>query len=248
MNKQINILSFGAHPDDCEIGSGAFLLKMKKKGYSTGMITLTEGDMGRGNPEIRKKETLDAARVLKVDIVEIGNMGDCCLEDNPENRVIVASLIRKYRPEIILAPYWGIEPGRGRGHADHIACGHLVTHAANFTHLDKYPAEGKPHTVRRILYYFLSPYNKPSFIVPVDDELEDAEKAIRQHQSQFGTQDSHSKLPSRLESIGRYYGTMIGTKYGQPFMINETIPLEDPYQFFCKNTKGSSKSGKKKAR
>jgi len=230
----LDIIAFGAHPDDCEIGAGAFLLKMKKKGYRTGLITLTEGDMGRGNPKERRKETFKAAKILKVDTVEIHDLGDCRLEDNHENRIYVASIIRKYQPDMILCPYWGIEPGRGRGHADHIACGHLVTHAANFAHLAKYPADGEPHAVKRILYYFLSPYHKPSFIVPVDDELLYMEKAIRQHVSQFGPQDYHNRVPSMLDSLGRFYGAMIGSKYGQPFMLNETLPMEDPFDYLVK--------------
>ena len=240
MAEKLDILSFGAHPDDCEIGSGAFLLKMKKSGYRTGMITLTEGDMGRGTPEIRKKETYKAAKVLKLDVVEIHNLGDCQLEDNNSNRVIVASLIRKFKPEIILAPYWGIEPGRGRGHADHIACGHLVTHAANFAHLQKYPAAGEPHTIQKIFYYFFAPHIKPSFIVPVDEELPFAVKAIQQHTSQFGPKEHQKRLPDFLETSGHYYGAMIGSKYGQPFLINENIRLNDPYDHFVgrKSTKG----------
>ena len=75
MTVDLDILAFGPHPDDCEIGAGAFLLKMKKLGHKTGMVALTEGDMGKGTPEIRKKETLSAATLLRVDVVEILNMG-----------------------------------------------------------------------------------------------------------------------------------------------------------------------------
>jgi len=231
MADKLDVLAFGAHPDDCEIGAGAFLLKMKKLGYRTGMITLTEGDMGKGTPEIRRAETLKAAEILKVDVVEIHNFGDCRLDDNHENRVMVAGLIRKYQPEIILAPYYGIEPGRGLGHSDHIVCGNLVTHAANFAHLSKFPAEGKPHAIKKILYYFINFYQKPSILVPVDEEIPEAVKALQQHKSQFNIDLENAKFPTFLETNARVHGAMIGAKFAVPFILKDPIAMEDPIAF-----------------
>src|SRR5574341_745709 len=151
MVEGLHFLAFGPHPDDAEIGTGAFLLKMKNRGYRTGMVILTEGDMGSGTPELRREETRR--------------------EDSHANRIAVASLVRKYRPEIVLTPFYGIEPSRGRGHSDHIICGHLVTHGVNFAHLEKFPAEGRPHAVKKMLYYFLPPFMRPTLIVPVDEEF-----------------------------------------------------------------------------
>ena len=104
MSEPLHFLTFGPHPDDAEIGTGAFLLKMKARGYRTGMIILTEGDMGSGTPEIRREETQRAARDLKLDVHEVLNLGDTRLEDSHEIRIVVASLVRKYRPQIVLAP------------------------------------------------------------------------------------------------------------------------------------------------
>ncbi|MEE8224264.1 MAG: PIG-L family deacetylase, partial [candidate division NC10 bacterium] len=139
MGLAVDFLSFGAHPDDAEIGTGAFLLKMKSRGYRTGMVSLTEGDMGAGTRKLRRREAEEATKLLEVDAFEMLDLGDTRLEDNFKNRKQVAFLIRKYRPKIVLAPHYAVEPGRGRGHADHIAAGHLVTHAANFAHLEKFP-------------------------------------------------------------------------------------------------------------
>ena len=183
MVESLDFLTFGPHPDDAEIGTGAFLLKMKNQGYRTGMVILTEGEMGSGTPEVRSEETRRAARDLKLDVFEILNMGDTRMEDSYANRLTVATAVRKYRPDIVLAPYYGIEPSRGRGHSDHITCGHLVTHGTNFAHLEKFHAEGEPHTVRKILYYFLPPFMKPTFIVPVDEEFPLAIQALSNHKS-----------------------------------------------------------------
>jgi hypothetical protein len=117
--------------------------------------------MGAGTPEIRRQEAAAAARDLKLDVHEVLDLGDTRLEDSYQNRLIVASLVRKYRPQVVLAPYYGLEPSRGRGHGDHIACGHVVTHGTNFAHLEKFPAEGAPHAVKKMLYYFLPPFMRP---------------------------------------------------------------------------------------
>jgi bacillithiol biosynthesis deacetylase BshB1 len=229
----LNFLAFGPHPDDAEIGTGAFLLKMKTRGYRTGMVTLTEGDMGSGTPEVRREETRRAARDLKLDVLEILDLGDTRLEDSHANRIAVASLVRKYRPEIVLAPYYGLEPSRGRGHADHITSGHLVTHAVNFAHLEKFPAEGRPHAVKKILYYFLPPYMKPSFIVPVDEEFPQAIQALANHISQFGRADRPKFFPTRLETFASYLGAQIGVKFGQGFYVQDVLKVEDPLKLFA---------------
>jgi bacillithiol biosynthesis deacetylase BshB1 len=221
MVESLHFLTFGPHPDDAEIGTGALLLKMKSRGYRTGMVILTEGEMGSGTPEIRREETRRAARDLKLDVFEVLDLGDTRLEDSSANRIAVASMVRKHRPEIVLAPYYGIEPGRGRGHSDHITCGHLVTHGVNFAHLEKFPAEGKAHAVKKILYYFLPPFMKPTFIVPVDEEFPQAIQALANHKSQFDRQDRPTFFPARLEASAGYLGAQIGARFGQGFYVQD---------------------------
>ncbi len=232
MTEALDFLTFGPHPDDAEIGTGAFLLKMKNRGYRTGMVILTEGDMGSGTPEIRREETRRAARDLKLDVIEVLNMGDTRLEDSFENRVAVASAVRRHRPKIVLAPYYGIEPSRGRGHADHITSGHLVTHGVNFAHLEKFPAEGNPHVVRKMLYYFLPPFMKPTLIVPVDDEFPQAIQALANHKSQFERPDRPRFFPTRLEANAAYLGAQIGTRFGQGFYVQDPLKIDDPLLLF----------------
>lgn len=229
----LHFLTFGAHPDDAEIGTGAFLLKMKRLGYRTGMIILTEGEMGAGTPETRRDETERAARDLKLDAFEVLDLGDTSLEDSRENRLEVASLVRKYRPEIVLAPYYNLEPGRGRGHSDHIVCGHLVTHGTNFAHLEKYPADGRPHAVKKLLYYFLPPFFRPTFIVPVDEEFPRAIQALANHKSQFDRTDRPKVFPARLEAFASYLGAQVGAKYGQAFYAQDVLRVEDPLPLFA---------------
>ena len=231
--ESLHFLTFGPHPDDAEIGTGAFLLKMKGLGHRTGMVCLTQGEMGSGSPEARFEETQRAARDLKLDAFEVLDMGDTQLADSPENRTAVASMVRKYRPEVVLAPYYGLEPGRGRGHADHVVCGHLVTHGTNFAHLEKYPAEGKPHAVKKLMYYFLPPYMKPTFIVPVDEEFPQAIQALANHKSQFERSDRPRMFPTRLEAMASYQGAQIGARYGQAFYVQDVLRVEDPLKLLA---------------
>ncbi len=237
MGLAVDFLAFGAHPDDAEIGTGAFLLKMKAKGYRTGIVSLTEGDMGAGSRKVRKREAAAAAKLLELDVFETLNLGDTRLEDTFHNRKQVASLIRKYRPKIILAPYYDVEPGRGRGHADHIAAAHLVTHAANFAHLEKFPATGRPHAVQKVLYYFLIPFERPSFVVPVDREFPQALQAISAHDSQFG-RPGYRSVPGRLETVARYFGLIIGCTYGQAFYTQDVFRIDDPFLLFDRPDRG----------
>jgi len=233
MVEPLHFLTFGPHPDDAEIGTGAFLLKMKSRGYRTGMVILTEGEMGSGTPELRHEETRQAARDLKLDVVEVLDLGDTRLEDSPANRMAVASVVRKHRPQIVLSPYYGIEPGRGRGHADHITCGHVVTHGVNFAHLEKYPVEGPPHAVKKIFYYFLPPFMKPTFIVAVDEEFPQALRALANHKSQFDRPDRPKVFPTRLETTAGYLGAQIGARFGQAFYVQDPLRIEDPLPLFA---------------
>src|SRR6266850_1210843 len=89
----IDLLAFGPHPDDAEIGCGAMLRKMKDLGHRTGIVDMTTGDMGWGTPEIRLKECADAARILKLDARENLDLGDGRIEDTFENRCKVAGVI-----------------------------------------------------------------------------------------------------------------------------------------------------------
>ncbi|MEP0813577.1 MAG: PIG-L family deacetylase [bacterium] len=218
MTQKINVLTFGPHPDDSEIGTGAVLLKLKALGYTTGIIDLTEGEMGTGgDAAIRAAECDEAARILKVDIRENLNLGDCRLEDNFENRCKVAAVIRKYRPDVILAPYWDLPPGRGLGHTDHIVAGHLVSHGNNFAHLRKLDIEGQPHYAPSTFYYFLPPDFKPSFIVDITEYVEDWLASIFAHKSQFGDPEQNWQIRDFFESRVRTWGRFAGATYAMAF-------------------------------
>ncbi len=230
----IEILAFGPHPDDAEIGCGGLLLKMKSLGYSTGIVDMTRGEMGWGTPEERDAECREAARILKLDVRDNLDMGDCRVEDTFENRCKVARIIRKYRPEIILAPYYNLPIGRGLGHNDHFKTGVLVSQGFNFAHLRKLPVEGEPWQARAIYYYFLPPGLAPTFVVDVGDFFDDWMKALSVHKSQFFNPEKPrpasgpASILDWFEVYARRDAYTIGARYAQAYYATGPLKIGDP--------------------
>jgi len=229
----VDFLVFGPHPDDAEIGAGAMLRKMKDLGHTTGIVDMTTGDMGWGTPEMRLEECAQAARILRLDVRENLDLGDCRIEDTFENRCKVAGMIRRHRPEIVMAPYYNLPIGRGLGHNDHYKTGQIVANAYNLAHLRKAPVEGEPFQAKGLYFYFLPPGTPPTFIVDVSGYFDDWMAALDCHQSQFHNPDRPrpEALPSVrdvFESYARYWGWQIGVRYGQAFLATGPLKVSDP--------------------
>jgi bacillithiol biosynthesis deacetylase BshB1 len=229
----LDILVFGPHPDDAEIGAGGLLLKMKALGHSTGIVDMTTGDMGWGTPEQRIAECEQAARMLKLDVRENLDMGDCRVEDTFENRCAVAAAIRRHRPQIVMAPYYNLPIGRGLGHNDHYKTGQLVANGYNLAHLRKAPVPGEPHQAKAIFFYFLPPGTAPTFIVDVSEHFDTWMEALDCHQSQFYHPDrprpaGMPQVREVFESFARYWGWQIGVRYAQAYLSIAALKVRDP--------------------
>ena len=229
----VDVLAFGPHPDDAEIGCGGLLLKLKSLGYRTGIVDVTSGDMGWGTPEIRAEEGRRAGVRLQLDERECMDLGDCRVEDTFENRCKAAALIRRHRPELVLAPYYDLPIGRGLGHNDHYKSGQIVANAFNLAHLAKAPIEGEPFQAKAIYFYFIPPGTRPTFIVDISEQASDWLAAIDEHQTQFYHPDrprpAHLPHPREaFESYARYWGWQIGAKYGQAFLSTSPLRVDDP--------------------
>ena len=229
----VDVLAFGPHPDDAEIGAGALLRKMKALGYSTGIVDMTTGDMGWGTPQGRLEESNQAARILQLDVRENLDLGDCRIEDTFENRCKAAAMIRKHRPQIVLAPYYNLPIGRGLGHNDHYKTGEIVANAFNLAHLRKAPIEGEAYQAKAIYFYFLPPGTAPTFIVDITAFVEDWTAALDVHQSQF----HNAERPRRADfppvrevfiTYARYWGWQIGVQYGAAYLSTSPLKINDP--------------------
>lgn len=234
---KLNVLVFGPHPDDAEIGCGGLLLKMKDLGHATGIVDMTRGDMGWGTPEERDKESADAAKILKLDVRVNLDLGDNRIEDTFENRCTVAAVIRKYRPEILFAPYYDLPIGRGLGHNDHFKTGILVSQAFNLAHLKKAPIEGEPFQAKAIYYYFVPPGMKPTFTVDVSKYFKEWMEALAVHKTQFYNPDKPkptTPLPELSDYIGNLaqsHGWAIGARHAQSYLSVSPLRINDPMEF-----------------
>ena len=224
---KLDVLVFGPHPDDAEIGSGGLLLKLAAQGKATGIVDLTRGEMGSGGTvAVREQESIEAAKILKLKIRENMNLPDCGVEDTFENRSAVARLIAKYRPEVVLGTYYDLPPGRGLGHNDHIKGGLIVAHGANYAHLRKLDMEFDVWHPRATYFYFLPPTVMPSFVVDVTDYHEEWLASIYAHESQFGKPEQNTGIRDFFGANAMRWGRQARGKYAQAFYSPWPIALD----------------------
>jgi bacillithiol biosynthesis deacetylase BshB1 len=223
----VDVLLFGAHPDDVEWGAGGIALKLKASGTSFGVVDLTRGEMGsRGTHEERDKEAREAASWMGAQFRENLGVPDCGVSDSVENRKQIASVIRRWRPKLVLAPYW-----KDR-HPDHAATGHLIRNSAIHCTLRKSNDPNPPHKPSAYLYYLLHHFTHPSMVVDISDVYNRKLELLRMHGSQFAkTAEEFGVLPLGmndylfgLESRDRFFGSLIGVHHGEA-LVRE-IPLK----------------------
>ncbi len=234
-DKKYDLISIGAHPDDVEVGTGGVLVALNKSGYKTGIVYLTAGEMGTGGtPKIRAEESINAARVLGSDLIHTYDWGDTRLFDNYEKRIELAALIRKHRPDIILAPYPHVGHGKRQSHPDHVASGEIVINAANYATLKKMPIPGEPHFVKRVFHYFLPPGLSPSFVIDITEQFDRWIEALKCHKSQFLNPEKSRDYIWSLESMARSFGMQAGCRYGQGFYHVEPVRIVDLFDLVKK--------------
>ncbi len=227
--KPLDILAIAAHPDDVEQTCGGTLLRMAEQGYRTGVLDLTAGDMGsRGTPEIRLKESEAAASALRLRWRGNLRLPDARLENTVGVRMTLAVEIRNLRPRVVILPYWEAR------HPDHYRASEIGFEACFLAGLKKLDEESEPHRPHKILYSALYANVTPSFVVDISSQFERRMSALFCYQSQYGPTEQASELfpdqkeiRERLGSIARFYGNLIGVQYGEPFVIKETMRVDD---------------------
>lgn len=225
----IDICACGAHPDDVEMGVGGILLKMKKRGFRTGIVDLTRGEMGtRGTPEIRAKEAARASQLLQVDVRENLDLGDTLLAVTRERILALANIIRKLRPSVLLAPYW-IDY-----HPDHATAGLLMQQAFFHVRLAKLKLDFPPHYPKRIYYYPCHQPVIPHLVEDITEEFNQKMEALKAYQSQISLEADSQHLQRSIgitdyafhvESRSRYFGSLINVRYGEAFLVDRPLQL-----------------------
>jgi bacillithiol biosynthesis deacetylase BshB1 len=231
---ELDILAFGAHPDDVELHIGGTLAKMAVLGYAVGVVDLTRGELGtRGTPAIRAREAKKAAGILGLKTRENLGIPDGEVLVTPEARLKVIQALRKHRPMMVLAPHWD------EAHPDHANAGRLVAEASHHAGLAKIKTGQEKYRPKAILYYMLPPYVRPTFIVDISGQIKQREAAIRAHRSQLfdpGREpDTYLSQPDflyRVDSVVSYYGTLIGRAKGEAFFMKMPPEIPDLVDFF----------------
>src|SRR5579872_628816 len=229
VDKPLDVLAIAAHPDDVEQTCGGTLLRMAEMGYRTGVLDLTAGDMGtRGTPELRIEESQIAGKHMS--LAWRGNMRlpDARLENTITVRLTMAAEIRKLRPRVVILPYWEAR------HPDHYRAGEIASEACFLSGLRKLDEETEPHRPQKIIYSSLYANVNPSFVVDISAQFERRMAALMAYDSQYGDQPGASDLfpqqqeiRERLAAIARFYGNLIGVKYGEPFVVKEAMRVDD---------------------
>jgi bacillithiol biosynthesis deacetylase BshB1 len=229
----VDVLAIAAHPDDVEQTCGGTLLRMAEAGYYTGIIDLTAGDMGtRGSPEIRVEESEVAARILGVTHRENLHFPDARLENSMAGRMTVAHRIRELRPKTVILPYW-----EGR-HPDHYRAAEIGYEACFLAGLRKIDQYTEPHRPHKIIYSSIYANVTPSFVVDITRYFEKRMESLFAYRSQYGEAEEgkvlfpdEPEIRERLAAIARFYGNLIGVKYGEPFSVKETMRIDDVVAF-----------------
>jgi len=238
----LDVLALAAHRDDVEQTCGGTLLKMAERGYRTGILDLTQGEMGtRGSAEERASEAAEAARLLRVAWRGALDIPDGRVENSWENRLKVAGVIREQRPRVLILPYW-----KGR-HPDHYTASTLGYEACFLAGLAKLDVlTGQPavdshfkesvpaHRPFKIVYATLYYDVRPTFVVDISEQFETRLQSLMAYKSQFSDQSAgsnifpaHAEIRSRVEAMARYYGMLGGVTYAEPFFQKEVGLVED---------------------
>jgi len=220
----LDILCIGAHPDDVEIGMGGAILNFKADGLSVGILDITDGEPTPvGSHEKRIKESINAKEMLSLNERVTLDLPNRYLKDTPDGRIKIAEVIRSLKPQILFIPYW-ID-----AHPDHVEAS-ILSEAARFTaKLTRTEMKGEPFYPKKVFYYYcmhLKMQIKPSFIIDISPHIDKKIEGILCYRSQFHEQGREERVNQRVRDVGKYWGMLIGSEYGEPFLCKEEIGLE----------------------
>lgn len=241
---KLDLLVFAVHPDDAELSCGGILLAEKMKGKKTGVVDLTQGELGtRGTSETRKEEATAAAKILQLDIRENLQMADGFFKNDEAHQRKVIAVIRKYQPEII---FCNAPEDR---HPDHGRSAKLIEDAAFLSGLRKIETtdNGTLQEAWRPKYvfnYIQDKYLHPNFVIDISDVMDQKLEAIKAYGTQFNSLDldepqTYISTPDFLESViyrSKMFGKMIGVNYAEGFISKKMIGFNSFDSFIKENT------------
>lgn len=241
---KLNVLAIGVHPDDVELSCAGVLLLEKNNGNKTGIIDLTQGELGtRGSVITRTEEAARAASILNVDIRENLLMADGFLQNDKAHQLKIVESIRKYQPEIILCN------ATEDRHPDHGKGARLVADATFLSGLIKIETflNGElqlPWRPKYVLHYIQDRYLQPDFVVDITAVMDAKLESIKAYSTQFynpglNEPQTYISTPDFLESViyrAKMLGKMIGVKYAEGFTSEKMIGIKSLDVLIKENT------------
>src|SRR5438874_601219 len=203
---------------------------MVDKGYSVGILDLTQGELGTsGTPGLRTQEAVAEQVEIVAKFREHLNFGDSRLTASIENRFALAEQIRQAKPKTVILPYW-----EGR-HPDHYTAATLGYEACYAAGLKQLPVEGQPHRPKKILYASMYWEVRPSFLVDITPQWDQKLAAINCFASQFAGDlreitelyPAWGRLIDRITTQCKYFGHLMGVDYAEPFIVKEAMSVDD---------------------
>ncbi len=235
-NLTLDILVFAAHPDDAELSCSGTIMSHLDRGYRVGVVDLTRGELGtRGSADLRDKESMEASKIMGLDVRENLALPDGFFKNNNKNRMKVIRMIRKYRPKIILAN------APSDRHPDHGRASKLVEVASFLSGLPKIETslEGKKQSAHRpdqLFFYIQNSYLEPDFVVDISDYWDRKQAAISAFASQFFEKENDHEGSTFLtdpmfmefiKSRAIEYGKSIGVKYAEGYIKSRRLGLKN---------------------
>src|SRR5215210_991394 len=233
MFQKLDILAFGVHPDDVELGCSGTILASVAEGKKVGIIDLTRGELGtRGSAEIRREEATNAAKVLQVTARENLEMADGFFQNDESHQLRVIEAIRKYRPDIILCN------STEDRHPDHGRSAQLVEDAAFLSGLRKIETsyqggEQQEWRPKYVFHYLQDRFLHPDFVFDISDFIEDKLRSVLCYKTQFYNPDldepqTYISSPEFFESVkarAMMLGKRIGVKYAEGYISKKMIGI-----------------------
>ncbi len=223
----LDLLAFGPHPDDLEIGLGGTIARHTAGGLAVGLCDLTAGEMGsNGTVEERLAEAQAACRVLGAEWRENLRWPDRRIGKDPGQLDAAVAFIRRHRPRAVAVPYWSDR------HPDHVVASALLTEAAFNSGLRRYPADGEPWRADWICYYFINDSVPPSFVIDVSEHYQTKRQALDCHSTQFRPPETPGAVSTRLnsprfrqliESRDAQFGALAGVAWAEGIIVREPI-------------------------
>ena len=222
----VDLLVFGPHPDDLEIGLGGTIAHHAARGLRVGLCDLTAGEMGSNGTVAERLAEAEAARaVLGAAWRTNLRLPDRAIGSSPEHLRAVAALVRCARPASVAVPYWSDR------HPDHERASALLTEAIFSAGLRRFDAGGEAWKPSAVFYYFINDHATPSFVVDVSDDYETKRRALACHVSQFAPQSpdaARTRLTSvrfqqLIESRDAQFGAQIGVAFAEGFVVTRLL-------------------------